>query len=151
MNCPFAFYRCVWKVRPVYKVVLIDDNVMLLKSLTCAVNWEALQCRCVGTAADGVSGKELIERECPDIVLTDIRMPGMDGLEMIKQAKDKHPGCKVIILTGYERFEYAKQALTLHVEEFLLKPVDIQDLTEAVSRQVAKLDQEQLLRAEQQR
>lgn len=125
-----------------YQVVIIDDNVVLLKSLTRSVDWTALRCRCAGTAADGISGKALIERVRPDMILVDIRMPGMDGLEMIKRTRHIQPHCKVVILTGYEQFDYAKKALSLGVDEFLLKPVDIQELTRVLSGLVRKLDRE---------
>lgn len=133
-----------------YKVVIIDDNVVLLKSLMCSVDWESLRCQCTGTAADGIAGKSLIERTHPDIILTDIRMPGIDGLEMIKTTRRLLPYCKIIIITGYERFDYAKKALQLNVDEFLLKPIDIQELTKTIKDQVKKLDQASQLRAKQQ-
>ena len=89
-----------------------------------------------GCAYDGKAGRRLIETESPDIVLTDIRMPQMDGLEMIGEIREEYPDCKVIIITGYEEFEYASRAIKLSVFDYLLKPVDNEDVMRSVARAV---------------
>lgn len=89
-----------------------------------------------GCAYDGKAGRRLIETESPDIVLTDIRMPQMDGLEMIGKIREGYPDCKVIIITGYEEFEYASRAIKLAVFDYLLKPIDNEDVMRSVARAV---------------
>lgn len=125
--------------RAEYRVVLIDDEPIILKGLQATMDWERYGCRIIGTARDGHKGLELIRAEQPDIVFTDICMPNMDGLTMIAALKSEFPHMCIAILTGYRDFEYARQALTLGVERFLLKPSKMEELAEAIQFMTAKL------------
>lgn len=114
------------------KVVLVDDEQVILTGLMRVIPWEEYGCRVVGTAADGREGIELIRRLRPDILFTDIRMPNMDGLAMVAALKSEFPALKIAVLTAYREFEYARQAITLGVSRYLLKPSKMDELKEAI-------------------
>ena len=98
------------------------------------VDWQSLDCVIAGTANNGESGLKLILAEKPDIVLTDIRMPRKDGLDMIEGIHRDLPDCKVIIITGYDQFQYASRAIKLSVFDYILKPIDNQEIERTVQR-----------------
>ena len=122
-----------------YKVVIIDDEPIILEGLSKAVPWEKWDCYVAATAESGQSGVEIIQKENPDILFSDIRMPGMDGLAMIAALKSEHPHMQIAILTGFRDFEYAREAIRLGVTRFLLKPSKMEELEEAVSVMVQNL------------
>lgn len=123
-----------------YKVVIIDDEPIIAEGLSKAVHWEKWNCQVVATAENGHSGIEIINRERPDILFSDIRMPGMDGLSMIAALKSEHPHMQIAILTGFRDFEYAREAIRLGVTRFLLKPSRMEELEEAVEVMVKNLE-----------
>lgn len=122
-----------------YKVVIIDDEPIIVEGLSKAVHWEKWDCQVAATAENGQSGIEIIKRENPDILFSDIRMPGMDGLSMIAALKSEHPHMQIAILTGFRDFEYAREAIRLGVTRFLLKPSKMEELEEAVEVMVQNL------------
>ena len=99
-----------------------------------------MNCEIAGTAHDGVSGLELIRKVRPDIVLTDIRMPNMDGLTMLAAIRSEFPEIQMSVLTAYRDFEYARKAITLGVCRYLLKPSNLEELKEAIRQMVSRLD-----------
>ena len=101
-----------------YKVMLVDDEPIIVEGLSRSIAWEKWNCRIVATAHDGLEGKNLIEKEQPDIVFMDICMPEMDGLAMIAAINSQFPNLEVCVLTGYRDFEYAKEAIRLGVTRF---------------------------------
>ncbi|MBR1670196.1 MAG: response regulator [Butyrivibrio sp.] len=123
-----------------YKVVIVDDEPLIVEGLRKIVDWEKFGCIVVGTASSGKEGLELINRSGPDILFTDIRMPGMDGLTMVAALRSEHRDMQVIILTGYRDFEYARQALNLGVFRYLVKPSKMKELDEAMASIVERLD-----------
>lgn len=122
-----------------YKVVIIDDEPIIVKGLEKTVKWEKWECMVVGTAFNGVEGLELIRRENPDILISDICMPKMDGLSMIAALKSEFPDMEITILTGYRDFDYAQEAIRLGVCRFLLKPSKMDELNEAIATMMEKL------------
>ena len=115
------------------KVVIVEDEEIIRKGLTFALNWLDMGCIIVGTAKDGAEGLETIRREQPDIVLTDIKMPKMNGLKMIETAiKEQH--FYSLVLTSYSEFELARQAIHMGVTDYLLKPVDEDELKESLDK-----------------
>lgn len=122
-----------------YKVVIIDDEPVIVQGLTRSIKWEQYECEVAGTASSGQEGLELIENIKPDIVFSDIRMPHMDGLSMIAAAKSQHPNMEISILTGFQDFDYARAAIRLGVTRFLVKPSRMDELQEAVSIMVENL------------
>ena len=123
-----------------YKAVIIDDDRLIVKGLSSVVPWEKLNCRVVGTAADGQSGLQLIRSCQPDILMTDIRMPNVDGLTMAAAVRSEFPRMQISVLTAYRDFEYAQQAIRLGVCRYLLKPSSMEELEEAVREMVRRLD-----------
>lgn len=108
-------------------VLVAEDEQLIRRGLIRQVNWEACGCTVAGEAANGREALTLIEKLRPGIVITDVRMPLMDGLEMLRESKERY-GYEAIILSGYGEFEYARQALALGVADYLLKPVDLRQL-----------------------
>ncbi|QOS77224.1 response regulator [Paenibacillus sp. JNUCC31] len=122
-----------------YRVLLVDDEEDVREGLVVEVDWEALDLRIVGLAENGREALEMAERVEPDIVVTDISMPFMDGLELAKRLRERNPLVKVVILTGYDEFDYARQAVSLSVDEYLLKPFSAGHLTELLTRLRAQM------------
>lgn len=122
-----------------YKVVIIDDEPIIVTGLTKMLPWENYGCEVVGTAANGLEGLSVIRKKRPDIVISDIYMPRMDGLSMAAALKSEFENMELTILTGYRDFELAQQAIKLGVARFVLKPSDMQELEEAISVMVNNL------------
>lgn len=122
-----------------FKVVLIDDEPVILDGLSRVVRWENYDCEVVGTAEDAASGAELIRRVKPDILFTDIRMPGTDGLAMLAGLQSEFPDLMVTVLSGYSDFSYAQEAIRLGVCRYLLKPSKMNEISEALSFMTGKL------------
>lgn len=122
-----------------YKAVLIDDNKNTVISLQYSINWEELGVDLAGAAYDGKSGKELIEKENPDIIISDINMPYMDGLSMVEESA-KAEDRIVIVITGYDKFQYASRAIKMAVFDYILKPIDDDELNDTLKRAVRKLN-----------
>lgn len=118
------------------KAVLIDDEYIVVEGLKAIVNWSEFGIEVVGSASDGVSGLELIEKEKPDIVFTDITMPRMNGLALIEKAKKVIPSGVFIIFSGYNEFEYARKAISLGVIDYLDKPVTIDKVEETLKEAI---------------
>lgn len=125
-----------------YRVLLVDDEEDVREGLVVEVDWEALDLRIVGLAENGREALEMAERVDPDIVVTDISMPFMDGLELAKRLRERNPLVKVVILTGYDEFDYARQAVSLSVDEYLLKPFSAGHLTELLTRLRVQMESE---------
>lgn len=115
-----------------YTVVVIDDKPLIREAIIKTINWGSLNCQVVGEAENGLDAKKIISELRPDIIITDIRMPGLDGLELSAYIRTLLPHSKTIIITGYQDFEYAKKAVTLGVFDFLLKPIKNDELTNVI-------------------
>ncbi len=122
-----------------YKVVIIDDEPIIVEGLSRSIPWEKYNCEVVATASGGLEGLRLFDKIRPDIVFSDIRMPQLDGLSMIAAVKSQYPDMEVTILTGFQDFEYARQAICLGVTRFLVKPSKMDELQEAVATMVKNL------------
>lgn len=119
------------------KILILDDEYIILDGL-CSFPWEMYGCRIVGKAMDGEEGMELIDRYQPDIILSDIKMPEKDGIQVAKYAKEKYPDTEIILLTGYDSFSYAQQAITIGVADYLLKPVNFREMHEVIGKTCKK-------------
>lgn len=115
-----------------YKVIIIDDEPVIVRGLSQTIPWEKHNCQVAGTAFNGKEGLELIRSQKPDILISDICMPGMDGLTMISSLKSQFPMLQICILTGYRDFDYARRAICLGVTRFLLKPSKMNELLDAL-------------------
>jgi YesN/AraC family two-component response regulator len=126
-------------VKALYKVLIVDDEVIIREGLRSAIDWATLDCSVIGEAEDGDEGLEMIKKQQPDIVFADIRMPGLNGLEMISKINELSQCCKVIILTGFRDFEYAQEAVRLGAFRFLLKPTNINELMKATEECITEI------------
>ena len=125
-----------------YRIILVDDEEEVRKSIIRKISWEEAGFFVAGDAENGEDALEKIEALEPDVVLTDIRMPYMDGLTLAERIRQKYPSMKIVIFSGFDDFEYAKQAIKLNVTEYILKPVNVEELTAILKRIKVNLDQE---------
>ena len=121
------------------KVMIVDNESAIRKGLVHCIHWGDLGCEIAAQADDGMMALEQIPIIQPNIVISDIRMPGMDGLELAEIIARDHPGIKVIILTGYPDFAYAQRAIQYHVVDFVLKPMTVENLTNAIEKAKAAI------------
>jgi two-component system response regulator YesN len=124
----------------VNKVMLIDDNALIRQAIRCSINWEVMNCEIIGEARDGIEGIKSILANEPDIIITDIKMPGIDGLGMIQSIRTSLPNSKVIVITGYAEFEYAQKAIKTGVFDLIVKPIDDEQLIKSIRKAVEELD-----------
>ncbi|MDW2797111.1 response regulator [Clostridium boliviensis] len=117
-------------------MVIADDEKKICKLIEYLVNWDEIGIQLLGTAYDGITALQLINEKKPDILLTDIRMPGMDGLCLIEEAKKLNDILKCIIISGYKDFQYAQQGMRFGVRDYLLKPINQEDLTRTLKKLV---------------
>lgn len=125
-----------------YKVILVDDEAEVIDIMEAKIRWSELGFEVVGSAKNGVKALELVEKLQPDVVLTDIRMPYMDGLELSRKLNQDYPNIYIILCTGFDEFEYAKEAVHLDIKEYLLKPISAAELSESLMRLKENLDKE---------
>lgn len=124
------------------KVIIADDEQHIRHLINGLIEWEEYGLEVVGFAHDGDSALEMCERILPDFLITDIRMPGVNGIDLIKELYDKLPDIKVIIITGYSYFSYARQALRYNVVDYLLKPIQKDELIQALQKGISSIDRE---------
>ena len=116
------------------KIIIADDEDKICQLIYKLVDWEALDMQVVAIVHNGIEALEVIEKNRTDVVITDIRMPGYDGLEMISRAKDIYENIDFIIISGYRHFEYAQNAIRYGVRGYLLKPIKKTELIETLKR-----------------
>ena len=120
-------------------ILIADDENKVCQLIKSLVDWEALDMRVIATAENGIEALEKIRELTPDIAITDIRMPGYDGLELVRLAKETNPRTEFIIISGYRHFEYAQSAIRYGVNSYLLKPIKKDELTDTLTRLGEKL------------
>lgn len=125
-----------------YKVLIIDDEYIIREGLKLTIDWASMGCKITGEAEDGDEGLEMVNSLKPDIVFTDIRMPGINGLEMISNIKKTKNSCKIIILTGFRDFEYAQEAVRLGAFRFILKPSKEEEIITAVNEAIEEIEEQ---------
>lgn len=128
-----------------YRIVIADDEWIIREGLKTTLPWKELECEVVGEASDGIGAWEQIESTAPDIVLTDIRMPGLDGLELASQVARHYPQVKIIFLTGFNDFQYAQQAVKLGASDYVLKPTNPEELVKTLERVKVGINEERNL------
>ena len=114
------------------KVVIVDDEKMICSLISQLLDWEELGAKIVGMAYTGTEALEMIQEQRPDIIISDIRMPGYDGLELIKRTKEAGIESEFIMISGFKQFEYAQNAMKYGVKYYLLKPIEEGKLTEII-------------------
>lgn len=117
-----------------YRVMIVDDEPIIRKGLINFIQWDSLHCQIVCQAEDGIEAVEQLKSASPDIIITDIKMPGMDGIELTKHIYEHYPDIKVIMLTGHADFSYAQSAIKYGVADFVLKPTSTEKILEAVTK-----------------
>jgi YesN/AraC family two-component response regulator len=121
-------------------VLLVDDDRLILRGLTSILPWQEMGCEVIGMASDGLEGLRMIRDARPDILLTDIRMPNMDGLTMAAAVRSEFPRMQMAVLTAFRDFDYARQAIRLGVCRYMLKPSNLEELEEAVKEMVQSFE-----------
>ncbi|MCZ8513192.1 response regulator [Paenibacillus filicis] len=126
-----------------YKALIIDDEAMIRKGLSESVPWSDIGCTLVGVAGNGHEALQAIDQWKPDIVVTDIKMPGYDGMQVAEHAIRANPLAKVILLSGYSEFEYARKGIELGVFHFMLKPTVYEDMKKVIEDAVLHIQSEE--------
>ncbi|HEX7056777.1 MAG TPA: response regulator transcription factor [Bacilli bacterium] len=138
-----------------YKVLLVDDERIILDGIARMVDWPALGCKLAGTAKNGLEAMDFISKNSVDIVISDIRMPGMDGLQLVEAAKELAPSLAFILLSGFDEFEYARIAMRFGVKHYLLKPCNEGIISQAISEVIVEFrrreSKEQFVRKNEQK
>ena len=114
------------------KLLIADDEALIRESLLNDYDWDKNDINVVGCCKNGLEALDAVVDSAPDIVMTDIRMPGMSGLELLEKLYELDPSILCIILSGYCDFEYAKQAMSFGVKHYLTKPIDSEKMWEAI-------------------
>ena len=127
-----------------YSVILADDEEQIRAGISRKINWEQLGFKLIGEAENGAEALELCEQLRPDVLLTDIKMPFMDGLELCRNLNKSLPTAKMIVFSGFDDFEYARQAVSSGVFEYIMKPINASELSDVLTRLREKLDNERL-------
>ncbi len=125
-----------------YSVFLVDDEPIVLEGIRTKIDWESAGFSFAGEATDGEIALSMIHELKPDILITDIKMPFMDGLELAAAIKKTQPWIKIIILSGHDEFDYAKKAISIGIEDYLLKPFTSEDVISSLKKAAAQLDKE---------
>lgn len=125
-----------------HKVLIVEDEDIIRKGLMYLINWSQYNCVVVDSAENGEEGLGKIAQLQPDIVITDVRMPLLDGLKMLEKSKENH-SFETIIISGHSEFEYAQKAISLGVSEYLLKPINNMELEKMLVKLTKKLEQKQ--------
>ncbi len=126
-----------------YKVFLVDDEIAIREGIRNSHIWESGRFVLSGEAADGEIAYPMIRDEEPDILVTDVKMPFVDGIELCRQVRRSMPWIQIVILSGYDNFTYAQQAIRLGVQEYLLKPVSSAKLLTTLEKLADRIEQEQ--------
>jgi two-component system, response regulator YesN len=118
----------------VFKIIIVDDEKWTRETIKQFGRWEKYGIEVIGEASDGQEGLRLIEEMSPDIVITDMKMPGMDGIELLQVLTERFPHIKLIVVSGYDDFVYMRQAIYSKVNEYLLKPINVDELNLALEK-----------------
>ena len=131
------------------KLLLVDDESTIRKGMRTCIDWAQSGVELIGAACDGAQAYEMAQKLYPDIILTDIRMPVMDGIELTGLLRKALPDCKVIIMSGYDEFDYAKRLMGMQVTDYLLKPVDETELRGVLFRIAGEIQWEKRQKSSQ--
>ena len=124
------------------KILVVDDEMFVRRGIVMETDWAAMDCAVVAEASNGEEALEAVHRYRPDLIISDIRMPRMDGIELLKTLRQEGNGVRVIFLTAYSEFEYAKQALRYFAFDYLLKPFEDGELEECVLRAKKEIEEQ---------
>ncbi|MBZ9685771.1 response regulator [Clostridium estertheticum] len=122
------------------KLLLIDDEIWTRNIIKAFGDWDKHGITVIEEASDGVEGLRLIKQSCPQIVITDMNMPGMNGIGLLKILREDYPQIKIIVVSGYDGFEFTKQAIKSNAIDYILKPIDEQELNFAIEKCVNEIN-----------
>lgn len=128
-----------------YRILIAEDNTLIRKGIISTIDWAGLDCQLIGEAENGYQATELLEQYLPDILITDIRMPIMDGLQLLDHVSRNFPHMQTLVISGYENFDYVRYAMQHASIDYLLKPIRRDDINRAISRACQKLNQQSVL------
>lgn len=131
-----------------YNVFLVEDEIVVREGVRNSIDWSATDFSLIGEAQDGEMALSMMNDLKPDILITDIKMPFMDGLELSRLVKKSMPWIKVVILSGYDAFDFAKEAISIGVEEYLIKPVDAKELLQTLNKVKERIEEENRRKAD---
>lgn len=126
----------------IYTVLLVDDEEEVIQTISRKIPWTEMGFQILGYALNGVKALEMAEEMQPDVVMTDIRMPYMDGLELSRRLKQEYPTIHILLFTGFDEFEYAKEAIHLELDDYILKPMNARELIQVFTKLKVNLDNE---------
>lgn len=126
-----------------YKVLLVDDERIIVEGISRTVNWNAYNTELIGTARHGLEAMELIDTYVPDIVISDIKMPGMNGLQLVEKVYEKYPHIAFILLSGFGEFDFARTAMQFGVKHYLLKPCNENSIIDAMKDVIEEIEKQQ--------
>lgn len=126
----------------VYSIMIVEDEYLVRQGISSLVNFKKFNMQVIGEAENGLEAWEKIQAECPDIILTDINMPQMNGIKLAQLAREQYPQLHIIFLTGYDDFDYALSAVKLGADDYLLKPFSREDVEAMLIKVKEKLDKE---------
>ena len=124
-----------------YRVIIVEDNVADLNGIVKHTPWEKLDCTVVATARTGKEGLLMVDEHKPDIIITDISMPEMNGIEMISHIIKKYPDVQIIFISCFDDFNFAKYAVDYNVSSYILKPIKIKELESAIEKAKKRVDE----------
>jgi len=127
-----------------YKMLIADDEPFIVEGLKHILNWEEYGIELTCTASNGIEALDIMKKEGAELLITDIKMPKMNGLELIQKVKELNPNTHFIILSGYDEFEYLKESIKLGIENYILKPINFEELEETILNIINKLDHKNL-------
>ena len=134
-----------------YKLIFVDDEDIVREGITSRIPWGENGFKLAGVFGDGRAALDFVQENEVDVILSDISMPRMDGLTLSREIADSHPRIQVLLLTGFEEFEYAQEAVHHRVKEFLLKPITAEELGNVLERTKGELDRLRYVEGEQER
>ena len=117
-----------------YRVLLVDDEEEIREGISRKIDWASLGFELVGEAENGAEALELCEQLRPDVVLTDIKMPFIDGLELCRRLRTQLPAARTVVFSGFDDFEYARQAISMNVSEYILEPINAPELRQVLQK-----------------
>lgn len=126
----------------VYSIMIVEDEYLVRQGISSLVDFKKFDMQVIGEAENGIEAWEKIQAECPDIILTDINMPQMNGIKLAQLAREQYPQLHIIFLTGYDDFDYALSAVKLGADDYLLKPFSREDVEAMLIKVKEKLDRE---------
>lgn len=125
-----------------YSIMIVEDEYLVRQGISSLVDFKKFDMQVIGEAENGIEAWEKIQAECPDIILTDINMPQMNGIKLAQLAREQYPQLHIIFLTGYDDFDYALSAVKLGADDYLLKPFSRKDVEAMLIKVKEKLDKE---------